>query len=877
MPTAPARPSSGPALYRWRFGDAEFDEARRELRVAGLAVDMERKPLEVLSLLLRHAGEVVTKEELFETVWAGRITVDHVLSTAVGKLRKVLDADGAHRIATVPRIGYRFDGPLERMAVGAAPSSPLALEAGKPVPGRERFLLERQLGRTLGSEVWLARHPRSRDARVFKFALDGEHLASIKREATLLRVLREALGERDDIVRLVDWNFAEPPFFLECNFGGPSLTEWAEQDGRLADLDIAQRLALFAPIVETVAAAHAVGVLHKDLKPGNVLMSARGDGWQARLTDFGSSRLLQPGRLAELGITALGMTMTLAGSDSSSGTPLYLAPELLAGQPATVRSDVYALGILLYQWLAGDLRRPLAPGWERDIDDPLLREDIAAATDADPSRRIAGAAELAERLRRLPERRAERARREADERAATQLQQVLDRSRARRPWAIAAFAALALGLACSLFFWQRSERQQRTAERQRDIAETQAARADAVVDFLSNDLIGAVSPGGAGFERDPSIKDMLEVASREIGRKFGRDPAISGSIHAALGQSWRTLGEGERAAEELRAALRDYRTAFGADAELPLRTAYALVRTLAYTSRSTDFEEAGRLLADTDAKAGMRLRQEGELALDAAFARGVLLHQQLRIEEAFSAWAHADALQRRQFPKDAQRAILIRENLADALRRTGRVAEAIALMREMLADPLLDAGQVGETRFASVQMNLARALRNQGKYREALPLAEAAVAASERIYGPDNYQTLVQRSTVASIHDMAGDCPVALPIQRDVARRMATRYGEDKQATLIETGNLGMQEYDCGDRPAGIALLRKAERRLRQQFGEGNAAGQSFRMSLAEALIEQGRHDEARRLLDGLSAQAMEAAGGDITELERVRRLLAGT
>lgn len=871
-----APPPASSALYRWRFGNVEFDEARHELRVGGSAVEMEHKPLEVLSLLLRHAGEVVTKDELFETVWAGRVTVDHVLSTAVGKLRKVLDAEDERRIATVPRIGYRFDGPVERMAVGAAPASPLSLEAGSPVPGREQFLLERQLGRTLGSEVWLARHPRSRDARVFKFALDGEHLASIKREATLLRVLRETLGEREDIVRLLDWNFAKPPFFLECDYAGQSLAEWAEQDGRLAALDAAERLALFIPIVDTVAAAHAVGVLHKDLKPGNVLVAARGDGWQTRLTDFGSSRLLQPERLAKLGITALGMTMTMAGSDSSSGTPLYLAPELLAGQPATVRSDVYALGMLLYQWLAGDMRRPLAPGWERDVEDPLLREDIAEATDADPARRFASAAELAERLRRLPDRRAERHRREADERAAAELHRAVERSRARRPWAIAAFMALALGLAGSLVFWQRSERQQRAAERQRDIAEKQAARASAVVDFLSNDLIGAVSPGGAAFERNPSIRDMLEAASRGIDRRFTHDPAISGSIHAALGQSWRTLGEGERGAEELRAALHDYRAAFGEDAELSLRTAYALVRTLAYASRSTNFEEAGKLLADTDAKAGARLRQDGELALEAAYARGILRQQEMRIDEALLAWKRADALQRKLFPQDAQRAFLIRENLADALRRSGKADEAISQMRGMLADPLLGARQVGETRVATVQMNLARALRNQGDYAEALPLAQAAAEASNKVYGPDNYQTLVQRSTVASIHDMAGDCPAALPIQRDVARRMAARYGDDKQATLVELGNLGMQEYNCGDRLAGIDLLRRAERRLRQQFGEDNAAAQSFRMSLAEALIEQGRRDEARHLLDGLTTQALEAAGGSAAELERVRGLLAG-
>lgn len=98
-------PTPRPHLYRWRFGSIEFDEARFELRVSGLPVDVEQRPLQVLALLLQHAGEVVTKDELFETVWAGRVTVDHVLATAVGKLRKVLDAGGETRIVTVPRVG----------------------------------------------------------------------------------------------------------------------------------------------------------------------------------------------------------------------------------------------------------------------------------------------------------------------------------------------------------------------------------------------------------------------------------------------------------------------------------------------------------------------------------------------------------------------------------------------------------------------------------------------------------------------------------------------------------------------------------------------------------------------------------------------------
>lgn len=77
---------------RYRFADAEFDESDGRLRVAGHAVELEPRPLRLLLELLRHAGEVVTKEELFETVWEGRPTVDHVLANAISKLRSAFGA-----------------------------------------------------------------------------------------------------------------------------------------------------------------------------------------------------------------------------------------------------------------------------------------------------------------------------------------------------------------------------------------------------------------------------------------------------------------------------------------------------------------------------------------------------------------------------------------------------------------------------------------------------------------------------------------------------------------------------------------------------------------------------------------------------------------
>jgi serine/threonine protein kinase len=93
-------------------------------------------------------------------------------------------------------------------------------------------------------------------------------------------------------------------------------------------------------------------------------------------------------------------------SASLSGTQLYMAPELIWGKPASIRSDIYALGVVLYQLLAGDFGRPVTTDWAKQIKDPLLREDLEKCFASDPQDRFAGAAQLAEQLRCLAERQA---------------------------------------------------------------------------------------------------------------------------------------------------------------------------------------------------------------------------------------------------------------------------------------------------------------------------------------------------------------------------------------------------------------------------------------------------------------------------------------
>ncbi len=182
-------------LFRYAFGGVEFDEARGELRVGGLAVELEQRPLQVLACLLHHADEVVPREELFDTVWAGRPTVDNVLANAVAKLRKALGAAEHGRIINLPRVGYRLYGPVERTVSGRRLHSRLDMAVGQTVPGREHFRLREQLGPSRGNEVWLARHDKTGEWRVYKFSADAA--AGVRRQSVSEISLRSHLAHGD--------------------------------------------------------------------------------------------------------------------------------------------------------------------------------------------------------------------------------------------------------------------------------------------------------------------------------------------------------------------------------------------------------------------------------------------------------------------------------------------------------------------------------------------------------------------------------------------------------------------------------------------------------------------------------------------------------
>ena len=276
---------------------------------------------------------------------------------------------------------------------------------GLEIPGRTGWHLTEQLGAGGFGEVWKGEHAKLHQLRAFKFCFDDERLRALKREVTLVRLLRTALGDRDDIVRLHELKLDAPPFYLESDLAPHgNLLQWAEKQGGLAAIPLAKRIGLVAHTAAALAAAHSIGVLHKDIKPTNILIfDGPGGEPHPRLVDFGIGTLADPAVLGLLGITAAGFTR--ATIQHSSGTPTYSPPEYLAGRPFTIQGDIYGLGVLLYQLITAKPLDPLAPGWERDIADPLLREDIATCVDGDPARRFPSAIDLAERLLALPARR----------------------------------------------------------------------------------------------------------------------------------------------------------------------------------------------------------------------------------------------------------------------------------------------------------------------------------------------------------------------------------------------------------------------------------------------------------------------------------------
>ena len=210
---------------RWQFGCCEYVEISRKLIVNGQTVRMEAKPLDVLLRLLETPYQVVGKEHLLDSVWPDVETTEQSLTTAISKLRKAIGGPRESVILNVAGLGYRMAVPVV-CTLEEQGSSPLAIRPGDTIPLRPHWQAIRKLSDNERSPVWLAQHQKTQEERVYKFAMDGVRLRALQREVIIYRLLTKGLGERASfLVRILDWNFEEEPFFLESEYCGENLLQ----------------------------------------------------------------------------------------------------------------------------------------------------------------------------------------------------------------------------------------------------------------------------------------------------------------------------------------------------------------------------------------------------------------------------------------------------------------------------------------------------------------------------------------------------------------------------------------------------------------------------------------------------------------------------
>jgi DNA-binding winged helix-turn-helix (wHTH) protein len=847
------RPPRDTAARLWRFADCELDEFRRELRVRGAVVELESKPLEVLIQLLHHAGEVITKEELLDWVWPGTAVVDGSLATAVSKLRRAMGDEEQLTILTVPRVGYRLAVPVQSKAVAGGVWDDRGFKPGDGVPAREQWRLTKKLGPSGSSEVWLGENPKTHEVRVFKFATDGAELKGLKREVTLSRFLRESLGERHDFVRVLEWNFDTQPFFVESEYGGPNLAEWAEREGGLATIAVETRLRVLIDVAKAVAAAHDVGMLHKDLKPANVLVSpvkegAGGSRWQIKVADFGSGALADPARLGQMGITNLGFTQTITPDSPLTGTLAYLPPEVLAGHSPTISSDVYALGVILYQLLTGDFRKPLSPGWESGIDDPLLRDDIAGAACGDPARRLRSATELAQRLENLEARRVERNRVELAEQRAQAAERKLADARARRPWVAIAVVALLVGLGASLVLYRR-------AARERDIANRQTEIAGDVNRFLASDLLGRSNPFQSG-KAEESLLDAVKRASPGIDRQFASEPQVAAQLHQTIAHAldMRTDYADARPQYEQAAAL-----FVRAGGDLSQDAIIVKLQRAAMEARNYQagtLEQARSIMAEQEAKIRKLPQTRADLQVWLYSARGMIAligNDAKAAKENFQAASDRAAA----VPGiDENTRLALKQRLGFANIRLGNGPEAERTFRELI-DSYSRLNGPDSAEVLRVHLNLAQAFMVEKKNAEAVEETTKIYPAFVAKLGADHELTMQVVATRAQCEGAIERYDEASRDDLELHRLAALKQGPASFFAAASLSDAALAQCRGGKLAEGTVNARNAYETSRKAFGERAGLTGGTAETLVECLVAQDKFDEASKLLDGIDPKAV--------------------
>lgn len=636
-------------------------------------------------------------------------------------------------------------------------------------------------------------------------ALDPRRRAHFEIERQVLAQMRHpAIAQIHD----ADTTDEGHPFFAMEFIDGPPITAFCASRA----LPLAERLRLFIEICEGVQHAHQKGVIHRDLKPGNLLVDDSEGRARPKIIDFGIATAAER-----------------SGTREIAGTPDYMSPEQAGGDLALLdtRSDVYSLGVVLSELLTGQrplaqgqthtaqghtLRLPsaqlrtLAPGEAERIAQghgqrlPALRRMlrgeldwvVARAMQHDRGQRYPSAAALAEDLRRFLDREPLQA---VPPTRGYVWRKFALRHRAGIAAAAVALCALLGGLALSLhgltqaraqraLAEQRSEQLERVAAFQQSMLEEidvegmglrlgqelrqQVARSAPQMAESLEQVLAKVST--ADLARSLMETGVLARAEQAIERDFADQPALAADLREASGRVHGALGL-YASAERALAAVTDWRTAaLGPRDPATLRARRAQAQALRQLSR---YDESRAMLE--------------------------------------SALADASGL-----PDDDETRALIEHELAEVQGLQGDLAGAVAARRTLLAR--LQSSRGPEERLVlQVKSGLAMQMARMGDLPEARALLEDVLAIRRRTLGEEHEDTVASMSALATTMAIQGDLAPAVELQRAVAAVQARRLGSEHPDTLGARGNLANMLSDRGDTEEAIgeaAAVAEARRRV---------------------------------------------------------------
>lgn len=682
------------------------------------------------------------------------------------------------------------------------------------------------IGRGGMSEVYLAQRADGQYAQRAALKLLNAELGQKSRYLLEERQILARL-EHPAITRLIDGGMTADgrPWLVMEYIDGRGIVEHCNA----VRATLEQRLSIFVQVCDAVAYAHRHLIVHRDLKPENILVAADGS---VHLLDFGVAHLLDA-------------ALPEAAQHTVHLTPGYAAPEQLDGSAVTTATDVYSLGVILYQLLCGrpplDIARlPMTLALQRILRDAPRLPSEAARDGAAPVSAAALAGDLdaiaVKALRKEPEHRyASAAELKADverhlrhEPLAARgydLRYVLGRFVRRHRVAVglasAATLALLLGLSASLWFYA-------DARSARERAEAEAAAAQAINDFLIRDLLAGIQLEKRPT-RDVSLLELLDDAARETDRRFAGQPETAARVHQSIGESYFNLSKYALAREQHGKALQLFSQLLGRGS----------VPALAEIARLATIE-------------GMLGNADGAMAL---------------YREAIAGYSQGGAI-------DLMRVAQLRVEAADLLNGRGDFQGAVDQFRALVESPAMKSLSAEDRLDAGARY--AGALFWLGDYEAAERQHREVLEGRIRQLGPEHLATAVS-------HLFLGGVLIERARLDDAAREMEAGLagvrrwvGPDDAFLAVGEAALGRLRMLQGRHGEAEALLQDALRIRRGVFGAGNSLTAWTEHQLAENLRAQGRLAESAAVMRRALPVAEAADGAANPWTVRQRLILIG-